>query len=134
MPQALPKVSTMRCSIYQGYQGRKKLSRAVSKSYSFEKSMRKVFRWSLFFSFVLLGIFIYNLYLNLQLVDINFSLKNTKDKSQDIEIQVQNLESKLIGMTSIGNLKRLANSLKLVEAKEIKFVKISIPGSLSFEK
>lgn len=131
MPQALAKVSTVR---YSTYHRRKKSSYSLSKTYSSDKSRKKIFRLSLFFSFLLLGIFIYNLYLNLLLVNINFNLKNIQEKSEDVEIQVQNLESRLIGMTSVDNLKKLAKSLKLVEAKEIKFVKVSVPGGLSLEK
>lgn len=129
MPQALSKVSTIRYTSYK-----KPAQRAKRQSKIYIKNNKKVFGWSLFFLFLLVGLFVYNLYLNLQLVDINFSLRDYSKKGEELTVNLQNLQSKIVGITSLENIKKATTSLKLETVKNIKFVKIPSSGSLSLEK
>ena len=125
MPRALSTISVINYSA--------KKSR-VTKSYTSQSKNRRVFRFSLFLSFLLLGVIILNLYLNLQLVEANFNLKEVAKKIEKTEAKTQNLESQIVSSHSIDKIKKAAKDLKLVEAKNVEFVKISKTGSLSLEK
>lgn len=95
---------------------------------------KKVFRISLFLCILFLGTMIFYLYLNLQLVEANFNLRKIVEKSTEVETKTQALESEIIENASIKRIKAAADKLKLVEAKNVRFVKLSEVGSLSLEK
>jgi cell division protein FtsL len=127
MPHALARVSTVK------YVPARRKTKAKTKNSYFSYN-KKVFRASLLFFVLFVGFFIYNLYLNLQLVEINFSLRKFSKQSERLEVQIQNLESRIIGITSLDNIKKSIKPLEFVEAKDIKFVKIPVAGGLSLEK
>lgn len=129
MPQALSKVSTVRYTSYKKTALKAKGCKKIN-----TRANKKIFGWSLFFFCLLISLFIYNLYLNLQLVDINFNLRDYSKKAEEFAVNLQNLQSKVVGITSLENIKKATKSLNLETVKNIKFVKIPSTGSLSLEK
>ena len=129
MPQALSTVSVISRPV-----SRRKKSRSSSVNAAVIIPNKKVFRISLFLCILFLGMTIFYLYLNLQLVEANFNLRNIVEKSTEVETKTQALESAIIENVSIKRIKETADKLKLVEAKNVRFVKLSEVGSLSLEK
>lgn len=94
----------------------------------------KVFWTSLIITISLIGVFIFYLYLNIQLVEANFDLKEIKAKLKKIEVNSQRLEDQIGESVSIQKLQETAQELKLERAVDIRFVEIEKPDSLSLEK
>mgnify|MGYP007030177916 CR=1 FL=1 len=127
MPRALSTVSTMHYSITRP-RARKQ------KAYINQKTRSNTFGVSLVLFIFFMATFVFYLYLNIQLVEANFGLKEMEKKLEEAEIENQNLEAQIGEALSIKKLQEVAQESKLEKAQDIRFVEIKTPGNLSMEK
>ena len=130
MPQAL---STVSITNYTMKKSRAKRKKRTAKNTSISYN-RRVFRLSSIVFLLFVGVVIFNLYLNLQLVEASFSLREISKKAEKIESETQSLETQIVSTITIERIKQAAESLDLQEVKNARFVKIPETGSLSLEK
>ncbi len=126
MPRALSAVSTIRYSI-SGSEPKRKVV-------YFESKRSSTFGVALFLSILFIGTFIFYLYLNVQLVEANFNLKDIEKKLELSEVESQNLEAQIGETLSMKKLQEIAKESNLEKAQDIRFVELKTPGSLSMEK
>lgn len=129
MPRALSTVSVINYSVSRASR-RKKIS---SHTLATQKK-NKVLPCSLIIFLILLGAFFFNLFLNINLVEANFQLREVEDSLGKIETETQNLESQIVQSVSIDRIRGAAQNLNLVKTENIKFVKIPNIGNLSLER
>lgn len=130
MPRALSTISIINYSVSKSPK-RKKID---SHTLVVSQKKNRVFLFSLIICIVLTGVFFFNLFLNVKLVESNLKLKEVEYKLGKIETETQNLESQIIQSFSIDKTRGVAKKLNLVEAENIKFVKIPKFGNLSLER
>lgn len=135
MPQALSTVSIISHSITKNHSKKRKAKiRTSAMSSKISTKEKKIFRTSLIFCILFVGMVTFYLYLNLQLVEANFSLREVSKEAEKVESEIQALESAVVRGSSIDNIKKLAKDLDLKEAQNVRFVQISETGTLSLER
>lgn len=126
MPRALSTVSTMHYSIVK--------SSSKKKTIPVSRANNKVFGISLFLFILLISGFVFYLYLNVQLVEANFDLKDVEKNLEKTEIENQKLEAQIGESVSMQKLQVVAQESKLERAKDVRFVEVVSPGNLTLER
>jgi len=119
MPRALQATST-----------KARLRRKVVKSKRRKSSngdRGSVSLFSFFLLMLIMGFFSFYLYLNVQLVELNFDLKERDVKIESLEAGIQKVESRIGNSLSIEDLRSVANNLNLVDVENVRYLE---PGSV----
>ena len=111
-----------------------KASSSLKKGRNLQEKRGRVFIFSLFVSLLMLGFFIFYLYLNIQLVELNFNLKEKEGEIKALETEIQKLESQVNKSLSIERLRGLAIKLDLVNAEDVRYLEPKEISNLSLEK
>ena len=123
MPQSLSIISYM--------------SHPKSRSKKRKKSSRKTNEIpvaSFILTLLTLGCFTFYLYMNLQLVEMNFTLRGKEEELTVLDNEIKQLESKIGSSLSIKELEKKVQELKLTKADDIRYLKVNRTPSLSLEK
>lgn len=96
--------------------------------------INKTFFGSALIMFLIIGCFAFYLYLSLQLVEANFSLKEKEQVLQDIEVESQALEIQVSSILSIKELRIIAEKLGLTKVEDVRYLEPEEDASLSLEK
>jgi len=122
MPQSLSVISYIN---YPKYLLRKK------------KKILKKTNWISLGSFVLslliIGCFVFYLYMEMCLVEMNFDLRKKEEEVGALENETKQLESKIGNTLSIEELKKKVQDLKLTKANEIRYLRLKGTPTLSLE-
>jgi len=87
----------------------------------------RVSLFSFFLLTLIMGFFSFYLYLNIQLVELNFDLKERDVKIESLEAGIQKVESRIGDSLSIEDLRAIANNLNLVDVENARYLE---PGSV----
>jgi cell division protein FtsL len=126
MPRALSIASSITYS-------RTKASTGLKRRRHFQEKRGRALFLSFFVSLLILGFFIFYLYLNIQLVELNFNLKEKEGEIKALETEIQKLESQINKSLSIERLRGVATDLDLVSAEDVRYLEPKKTGSLSME-
>lgn len=127
MPKALSTVSAMSYSM-----PRPSVKKRTNVSVS--RKSNKISLVSFLTFLLLIGTFVFYLYLNVQLVEANFDLKDIEKNLEKTEIENQKLEAQIGESVSMQKLQVVAQESKLERAKDVRFVEVAKPGNLSLER
>ena len=100
---------------------------------NFQTEKNNVFTLSFFLSFFLITCFTFFLYLNLQLVENNFNLREKEKEFNALEGEIKKLEIQVGEVFSIQELKEKSKELNLVKAEDIRHLGTKEAESLSLE-
>lgn len=94
----------------------------------------KIFVGSLLNFILISGFFFLYLYLNLQVVEINFNLREGEKELRLLENEIKQLEVKLGNFLSLAELEKRVRKFGLVKADDVRYLKIEKVGSLTLEE
>lgn len=92
------------------------------------------FSLSLFLSFLIAAFFSFYLYLNLDIVKINFDLRTKEEEIRNLEKEAKKLETYLNEPLSLETLDKKAEELGLIRAGDIRYLEGDEDKTLSLEK
>ncbi|HOK35309.1 MAG TPA: hypothetical protein PLL80_01075 [Candidatus Pacearchaeota archaeon] len=105
----------------------------ISKSKKVAKSHNKdfTFYFSIIISFLLIGCFVFYLYLAIEMVEVNFTLREKEKKLALLEEENKEIENQIRQALSLGEMEKKAKELALVKADNIQYLQFSQIGNLS---
>jgi len=134
MPRALSIKSSMACPRAKNYR-KKSIWRQVfaRKKRNSRTKGNNIFTISFFISLLTIACFAFFLYLNLQLVESNFNLREKEKELSRLEGETKKLEIQVGEVFSIQELKERSEELDLVRAEDIRYLEADKKGNLSLE-
>lgn len=116
--------------------GRKNTRRRLSgkRKKTFQTKENNVLFLSFFLSFFVVACFAFFLYLNLQLVENNFNLREKEQKLSALKGDVKKLEIQIGETLSINELREISEDLNLAKAENIRYLGAEEAENLSLEK
>lgn len=135
MPNSLRVLSMNSISTISVAKNRTVRKKALNSAQKKSKSQGKfVSAFSIFLTVFIIGCFIVYIYLALEMVNINFSLRAKEEVLASLQEENKNLETQIRESFSLQKLEEKAKDLQLVKANDIRYLQFSQGGSLSQAK
>jgi len=103
----------------------------VKKGKKFFRELNQVFVGSLVLTLLTAACFGFYLYMNLELVEMNFKIREEEEALADVEDEIKQLDSRVGNSLSIEELEKKVQELKLTRADDIRYMKVKVTPSLS---